>query len=251
MGARRGRSSAVALELLTEQIHAVWAQDPSLVASVLSLDISRAYDYVSHERLLHNLRKARLPGWICEFTGSFLTDRITHLALPGFTSDAIPTTNGIPQGSSLSPILFLYFAAELLTMVGGGATSTLGFVEDTNIVTFSKTTEENCRALERAHEDCARWAKTHGLFFAPDKYVLTHFTRSQKRFNMEAKVNIPGFNGAPLPVVKILGILVDNKLKWGPHIKATAAKATTQLASLWVVLKRPGTPRDLELAEAG
>ena len=161
MGARRGRSSVVALELLTEQIHTVWAQDPSLVASVLTLDIPEAYDYVSHKRLLHNLRKARLPRWICDFTKPFLVDRVTHLALPGYTSAAILTTNDIPQGSSLSLILFFYFAAELLTSVGGGPTSTLGFVDDTNIITFSKSTEENCRALERAHEDCARWAKTH------------------------------------------------------------------------------------------
>jgi exonuclease III len=61
IGARRNRSSIVALELLTEQIHTVWAQGPELVASVLSLDISGAYDHVSHERLLHNLKMARLP----------------------------------------------------------------------------------------------------------------------------------------------------------------------------------------------
>ena len=63
-------------------------------------------------------------------------------------------------------------------------------------------------------------------------YVLTHFIRARKRFNMTAKVNIPGFEGEPSPTVKILGVVVDNKLKWGPHVKTNAAKATTQLASL-------------------
>lgn len=232
MGARRNRSSVAALELLTEQIHTVWAQDPGLVASVLSLDISGAYDHVSHERLLHNLRKARLPRWICEFTRSFLSDRVTYLAFAGFNSEAIPTTNGIPQGSSLSPILFLFFASELLLKLGGDTISALGFVDDTNIITFSRSTEDNCRALEEAHKECEEWARTHGSHFAPDKYVLTHFTRHRKRFNMEAKVNITGFSGEPSPVVKILGILVDDKLKWGPHIKATAAKASSQMASL-------------------
>ena len=62
MGARRNRSAASALELLTEQIHTVWAQDKNLVASILSLDITGAYDHVSHHRLLHNLRAARLPN---------------------------------------------------------------------------------------------------------------------------------------------------------------------------------------------
>ena len=61
MGARRNRSAVAALDLLTEQIHTVWAQDPGLVASVLSLDISGAYDHVSHRRLLYNMRMAKLP----------------------------------------------------------------------------------------------------------------------------------------------------------------------------------------------
>ena len=62
MGARRSRLAVTALSLLTEQIHTVWKQDPGLVASVLSLDISRAYDYMSYKRLLHNMKAARLLG---------------------------------------------------------------------------------------------------------------------------------------------------------------------------------------------
>jgi hypothetical protein len=48
MGARPGRSTVTALEMLTEQIRTVWANDNSLVASMLSLDISGAFDNVSH-----------------------------------------------------------------------------------------------------------------------------------------------------------------------------------------------------------
>jgi hypothetical protein len=61
MGARPGRSTVTALEMLTEQIKTVWANDPSLVASMLSLDISGAFDNVSHERLIHNILDAELP----------------------------------------------------------------------------------------------------------------------------------------------------------------------------------------------
>jgi retron-type reverse transcriptase len=67
MGARPGRSTVTALEMLTEQIRTVWANDPSLVASMLSLDISGAFDNVSHERLIHNIRDARLPQWVVEY----------------------------------------------------------------------------------------------------------------------------------------------------------------------------------------
>ncbi|KAF4546998.1 Hypothetical protein D9617_74g064600 [Elsinoe fawcettii] len=64
MGARPRRSSITARELLTGQIKTVWAKGDKLVACLLSLDISGAYDNVSHERLLHNLCDAGIPQWM-------------------------------------------------------------------------------------------------------------------------------------------------------------------------------------------
>ena len=55
MGARRGRSTETALELLTEQIHTVRGQDNDKVATILSMDVAGAYDTVTRQRLIHNL----------------------------------------------------------------------------------------------------------------------------------------------------------------------------------------------------
>ncbi|KAF4624552.1 hypothetical protein G7Y89_g13619 [Cudoniella acicularis] len=60
IGARRNRSTTSALELLTEQIHTIWNSGKN-VASLLSLDISGAFDTVNHTRLLDVLRKEGLP----------------------------------------------------------------------------------------------------------------------------------------------------------------------------------------------
>jgi len=60
---------------------------------------------------------------------------------------------------------------------------------------------------------------THGARAATAKYNLMHLTRKTKRFNLRATVNISGFYGAPCPVVRILGVLVDSKLRWSPHVK--------------------------------
>ena len=62
MGARKGRSTDTALRLLTEQIHTIWdLPGPKRVATILSIDISGAYDNVLRPRLIHNLRKRRVP----------------------------------------------------------------------------------------------------------------------------------------------------------------------------------------------
>ena len=52
MGAREGRSTGTALELLTSMVRTIWREQKGQVASLLSLDISGAFDTVVHERLV-------------------------------------------------------------------------------------------------------------------------------------------------------------------------------------------------------
>jgi hypothetical protein len=68
-----------------------------------------------------------------------------------------------------------------------GKVSGIGFADDTNLLTYSKSTEENCRKLERVHGRLLQWAWKHGMKFAPRKYELIHFTR-RKRFNLQAGI---------------------------------------------------------------
>lgn len=107
---------------------------------------------------------------MADYIRSFLTDQTTTLMLGTYEDRVRPTTSGIPQGSTLSPILFLFFASTLFPQLNAGATTAIGFVDDTNILTFSRSTEANCRVLERANEKCMAWARTHGATFAPEKY---------------------------------------------------------------------------------
>ena len=113
MGARPGRSSESVLQLLTEQIHEIWnLPGPQQVETVLSLDILGAFDHVSHERLAHNLRKRKVPLLIVKWVQSFVTDRTTTIKVTEGESQMFKVNTGIPQGSPLSPILFLFFTAH-------------------------------------------------------------------------------------------------------------------------------------------
>ncbi|KAI0995563.1 hypothetical protein K3495_g12617 [Podosphaera aphanis] len=84
MGARPKRCTNSAVELLTEQIHTIWGKDKRKVASLLSLDISGAFDNVSQKRLIHNLREKVIPRWICNFVKSFLEESTTSIVLGSF-----------------------------------------------------------------------------------------------------------------------------------------------------------------------
>ncbi|KAI0997922.1 hypothetical protein K3495_g10269, partial [Podosphaera aphanis] len=114
MGARRNRSTMSALELLTATVQSAWDASPDCVVSMLGLDIKGAFDNISKQRLLWVLRREGFPDWIVRFINSFVSQTRTKIRFTGYTSDWIPTEVGIPQGSHLSPILFLLYISELL-----------------------------------------------------------------------------------------------------------------------------------------
>ena len=234
MGARRGRSTETALELLVESVHTVWHCSKKNAASLLSLDVAGAFDYVSHPRLLHNLRSKRIPEYIVQWTESFLTGRSTSITLGRRTSNIFPVQAGIPQGSPISPILFLFFNAPLIEncATSGLKVQVGGFVDDIHLIAYGNSTESNCKTLEKAHQICLKWAQRHGASFAPKKYELIHLTCCPQKFNMEAKVDLGVNQILPKATLKVLSLWIDGKLRWGPHIKETQAKMTAQTMAL-------------------
>ncbi|POS85079.1 hypothetical protein EPUL_003411 [Erysiphe pulchra] len=163
MGARPKRFIISAVELLSEQIHTIWGKDKKKVASLLSLGISGVFDNISHKRIVHNLREKGIPRRICAFVKSFLVERTTSIVLGSFKGEQMPNSTGIPQGSSLSQNLFLFFVNTLFPLLQTISTAAVGFVDDTNILTWLSSTEENWRKLEEEHGFSEEWARKHGV----------------------------------------------------------------------------------------
>jgi hypothetical protein len=128
-------------------------------------------------------------------------------------------------------VLFLLFASELLEMFdnNAGGVVGLGFVDDTNL--FVWTAAGNCRQLEAAHQRCLSWARRHGGMFTPNKYKLIHFTR-RRSADIQAAVQIEGFDGKPVESLRVLGVWVDRKLRWASHVQEAARKGEAQFEAL-------------------
>ena len=69
------------------------------MASLLSLDVSKAFDRVSHVRLAHNLRKRRIPESLVRWVEDFLSGHYTEVKMNDFVLSEAPVSVGIPQGS--------------------------------------------------------------------------------------------------------------------------------------------------------
>lgn len=62
IGVRRGRSTKTAFETLINAVNTVWECGKWDVTSLLSLDVARTFENVSHNQLLYNLRIKRVPS---------------------------------------------------------------------------------------------------------------------------------------------------------------------------------------------
>jgi hypothetical protein len=229
MGNRKNRSTELAVRLLTDQIRTAWAH--KAVASLLQLDIKGAFDTVCHPRLLDTLQRMGFPTWVVQWTQSYLSDRTATLLFDDEESEPIPIKAGVPQGSPLSPILFLLYIASLyeaLQEVPG--ISVVGFADDTNIVAFARTACENCQTLEKAWGVCEQWARSRGMQFEPSKSELIHFTRA--RTPPSDEVRLGSIGKEPQTSVRFLGVWLDRKLLWKAHLKEVQRKLESQRLAL-------------------
>jgi hypothetical protein len=146
---------------------------------------------------------------------------------------------GVPQGSPLSPILFILYIASLYEALKTAhpLVSIVGFADDTNLLAFRKTPEATTQQLEKAWKTCLQWASTRGMAFAPQKCELIHFNKGRKQWKNPVALAHPGASGtnnSGYSVVKLvesarfLGVWLDRKLSWKAHQQAVERKLKTQ-----------------------
>jgi hypothetical protein len=189
-----------------------------------------AFDRVVPAPLLHNMREGKISELIVKWVGSFISNRTTTLCLPCYNTDAFLTHTGITQGSPLSPIFILFYNANHVNACNLPTfpTSGIGFVDSVNALAFGKTTKDNCRTLQSLHEHCLGWARRHGASFAPDKYILVHFTKARTKHNTTCQFTLPSFIITPCQSACVLGVIRDKTLSWQLHLQNIKSKLATQ-----------------------
>ena len=182
----------LALNLLVEQVHAIWDYEIKYMIFMLSINIIETFNHVLHIRLLHTLRMRRTLNYIVEWTRSFLKNRESSLTFNKQISAMQWINADISQRFLISLILFLFFNANLIEKCEALEIKieVLDFVNDINILIYDKITESICKSLSRAHDVCAKWVQTHDATFASEKYKLTHFICKSKRFDMTVNLHI-------------------------------------------------------------
>src|SRR5436190_2278230 len=230
---RPGRSTEDAMMILTENIYKAWKNQK--IYTAVFMDVAGAFNNVHHERLIHNLKKRRLPIAIAKWIDSFLQKRSTQLQFNGAKSQSISTPAGIPQGSPLSPLLYMYYNADLLDIPQQRGMG-LGFIDDIMYGVEGFTDKGNARKLKQLLREAEEWRKKHGVQFETSKYILVHFTRNHNRAT-NAAITIGNVTIEPSNEAKYLGVILDKELWFKTHLQYIVKKGTKAAMALSSIAK--------------
>ena len=127
-GFRKNRSTGDMMALLCEK----WNKAIHMFGEsmVVALDISKAFDRVWHCALVNKVKSYGVGNNFIRWLSDFLRNRSICVVIDGIASDILPVNAGVPQGSVLSPTLFLLFIDDLLSITTTGIYS---FADDSSL----------------------------------------------------------------------------------------------------------------------
>ena len=119
-----------------------------------------------------------LPTSLILWVSSFLDDRVLRLAFDNSIEAFKSILTGIPQGSPISPILFLIYIRDLFKSAN---ISFRSYLDDITLTTTSNSLKKNIKTLEREVKDIFDLGDKNAISFDKDKTKLIYFDNSKNK----------------------------------------------------------------------
>ena len=153
-------------------------QDGKIVHAVL-LDLSKAFDSLSHEILLSKLKSLGFSFSAINFINSFLSDRMQQVSLNGVKSDWIELKQGVPEGTILGPLLFNLYVNDLTGQITEDA-RIIQYADDCLLFCSHQDPDIALQCLQTNILKLESYFKSHRLNLNGSKTEFITFSRKKK-----------------------------------------------------------------------
>ena len=223
-GYRKGYSAQHALILLIE--HWRKALDKQGYAGAVLMDLSKAFDCINHNLLIAKLDAYGFGQDSLEMMKSYLSNRKQRVKINNSFSSWADLLTGVPQGSVLGPLLFNIYLNDLFWT--REYTDVCNLADDTTYFSSDMNLNELIRKLEHDTALALEWFDCNYMKLNTDKCHL--LIAGNKHEHVFAKIG----NDIVWESSKerLLGVTIDNKLRFKEHIYNLCKTAHNKLSAL-------------------
>lgn len=189
------------------------------------IDLKKAFDTISHVKLLQKLSEAGITGKAHEILTSYFKNRKQIVKIGQNQSSSSLITFGVPQGSILGPLLFLIYINNIQN-IGLKADITL-YADDTSLFYFGVSLEN---IISKAQNDLTllnNWFLANLLTMNTAKTNFVIYCAKNKRISDNIQLVINNENLNRKTNEKYLGLIMDHNLNWNLHINKIKNKLTS------------------------
>jgi ribonuclease P/MRP protein subunit RPP40 len=203
--------------------------DAGKMVGSLLIDMSKAFDSVPHQLLLEELHNIGCGQEAMKWFGSYLSNREQRVTQTTVATPWKPVTQGVPQGSGLSPLLFNIFVRKLPAACSA---DTLQFADDVTNSVADTDAAVIARKLTDSFYEVKSFCDEHHLKINAAKTQLVVFKTPSKRLPDSFEIVIDGCTIKPDQSVKLLGVMLDQHLTMGEHVDKIVKKCSGLLGAL-------------------
>ena len=223
-GYRKGRSTEQCLAIMIEVWKKALDARPGKKAGAVLTDLSKAFDCLNHKLLIAKLDAYGFDKNALKFVLDYLKSRKQRTKVNDAYSSWRDVNFGVPQGSILGPLLFNIFINDLFFFVKDSKIA--NYADDNTAYSTANTIEDLLKVLESETSIILDWFRKNEMKSNDEKCKLIVANTDNISLNVGSDL-IQSHN-----TVELLGIKIDNELKFTDHVTNLIKKGNQKLHAL-------------------